>query len=391
MPKEANEMIKEKMTREERLMTAINLGIPDRVPTEPLILQFACRRQGVPYISIGGGGNEAEWPRILTAFHDTFEDLGGYDAQEHSGLGLPASSWRLNRPALSIVPPGKEGIPDHFSVQFQEKESITFEDYDRIIDHGWNNFCEEYFPRALGVSIEQIEASQKKLLKIYLEDAHAWNERGVPVTMGASCFTPETILSMGRTLPKFTMDLHRYREKVRAVVEAMLPDLIENTRNDIKATGIPWVHVGMHRGSASYFNLKMYEEVFFPSFKKLINAFADSGFICLMHMDSDWTRNLHYFKELPKGKCICELDGTSDIFKAKEILKGHMCIMGDVPAPLLALGTPEEVTAYCEKLIEIVGKNGGFILSTGCECPVDAKFENVKAMLQTPKNHGPYA
>jgi len=99
--------------------------------------------------------------------------------------------------------------------------------------------------------------------------------------------------------------------------------------------------------------------------------------------------NLPYLKDLPKGKCICELDSTSDIFKAKEILKGHMCIMGDVPATKLALGTPEDVTAYCEKLIDVVGKDGGFILSTGCECPVDAKFENVKAMVDSVKNHLP--
>ena len=64
-----------------------------------------------------------------------------------------------------------------------------------------------------------------------------------------------------------------------------------------------------------------------------------------------------------------------------------MCIMGDVPATLLALGTVEDVVNYCNKLHEIVGKDGGFILSTGCECPIDAKFENVKAMLETARNH----
>jgi uroporphyrinogen-III decarboxylase len=107
-------------------------------------------------------------------------------------------------------------------------------------------------------------------------------------------------------------------------------------------------------------------------------------------MDADWTLNLPYLKELPKGKCICELDGTTNIFKAKEILNGHMCIMGDVPATLLTLGKPDEVTAYCMNLIDVIGKGGGFILSTGCECPVDAKFENVKAMFDTAKNYYPH-
>ena len=76
--------------------------------------------------------------------------------------------------------------------------------------------------------------------------------------------------------------------------------------------------------------------------------------------------------------------------EGKEILKGHICIKGDVPATMLSLGKPEEITTYCKKLIDTVGKGGGFILSTGCTCPVDAKFENVKAMVDTAKNYYPH-
>jgi uroporphyrinogen-III decarboxylase len=42
------------------------------------------------------------------------------------------------------------------------------------------------------------------------------------------------------------------------------------------------------------------------------------------------------------------------------------------------------------KLIDVVGEGNGFILSTGCDCPVDAKFENVKAMIDTGKSYHPH-
>jgi uroporphyrinogen-III decarboxylase len=42
------------------------------------------------------------------------------------------------------------------------------------------------------------------------------------------------------------------------------------------------------------------------------------------------------------------------------------------------------------KLIDVVGEGGGFILSTGCDCPVDAQFENVKAMIDTGKSYYPH-
>jgi hypothetical protein len=47
-------------------------------------------------IGISGGADETAGSLILKAYHDTYDDLGGYDAQIFAGLSLPASSWRLN-------------------------------------------------------------------------------------------------------------------------------------------------------------------------------------------------------------------------------------------------------------------------------------------------------
>lgn len=109
----------------------------------------------------------------------------------------------------------------------------------------------------------------------------------------------------------------------------------------------------------------------------------------LLYFGQDWTLNLPYLKELPKGKCICQFDDSTDIFKAQEILSDHLCIMGNVKQPLLTIGTPHEVEAYCKRLIDIVGHGGGYILSTTI-IPPDAKFENVKIMLDIAKNYYPY-
>jgi uroporphyrinogen-III decarboxylase len=45
---------------------------------------------------------------------------------------------------------------------------------------------------------------------------------------------------------------------------------------------------------------------------------------------------------------------------------------------------------YCKKLIDIVGKETGFILSSGCTVPADCRFENFKIMIDTAKNYYPY-
>ena len=56
---------------------------------------------------------------------------------------------------------------------------------------------------------------------------------------------------------------------------------------------------------------------------------------------------------------------------------------------LLATGTPEDVKAYCKKLIDVCGKNGGFMMDTGALVD-EASPENLKAMFELTKEYGTY-
>jgi len=195
--------------------------------------------------------------------------------------------------------------------------------------------------------------------------------------------------STKRSLISFTMDLHRIPDKVQAAMDAVVDEFIAEAIGATRLTGIPGVMLILERGGGFYYPLKIFERFEFPYMKKMVEAFAAKGLLTVLHFDQDWTINLPYLRELPKKMCICELDSTTDIFKAKKILKNHMCVMGDVPASLSSIGTPEEMEGYCRKLIDIVGKGTGFILSSGCTVPADAKFENFKTMIYTAKNYLP--
>jgi uroporphyrinogen-III decarboxylase len=66
--------------------------------------------------------------------------------------------------------------------------------------------------------------------------------------------------------------------------------------------------------------------------------------------------------------------------RAKKILGDRVCIMGNVPMSLLSTGTPDQVKEYCKKLLDSVGTDGGFIMSSAAVLD-DAKVENVRAMV----------
>jgi uroporphyrinogen-III decarboxylase len=110
--------------------------------------------------------------------------------------------------------------------------------------------------------------------------------------------------------------------------------------------------------------------------------------LSLPFLEGDYTSRLKYFLELPKGKIIGHFD-TTDIFKAKEILGGHICIQGNIPASLLQSGNPELVKQHTKKLIDIVGKDGGYIMS--CRSSMDeADPALVKVWIDYTKEYGVY-
>lgn len=74
------------------------------------------------------------------------------------------------------------------------------------------------------------------------------------------------------------------------------------------------------------------------------------------------------------------------MIRAKEIFGKEICLAGNVPLSLLCTGTVEGVESYCKDLIDMAGKGGGFILSTGAGLD-RAKPENIQAMIEFSKNY----
>ncbi len=213
-----------------------------------------------------------------------------------------------------------------------------------------------------------------------LDVQSAWRQEGVPVLSGGDVTTPFELLCGSRSLAEFAIDLIEIPEKISAAMDAMVPHLAGSGLRRAKRHGYPLVWVGGWRTAPSMLSPDMWRRFVWPYFKRIVCEVVDAGLIALLHLDSNWTRELECFKELPRGRCIMALDGETDIFKAKEILEDHMCIMGDVPASMLYLDTPDIVYDYCTKLIRGLGPTG-FILQSGCDIPANAKLENVKAMV----------
>lgn len=134
---------------------------------------------------------------------------------------------------------------------------------------------------------------------------------------------------------------------------------------------------------------KQFEIFYWPTLKKSIEALVDKGYTPNIFFEGEYTSRLEYLLELPKGKVIGLFD-RSDMARVKEVLGNHICIAGNVPPSLLQAGTVQEVKDYCKWLIDVVGKDGGYIMAPGCSVD-EVEPENLKAMVDFTKEYGVYS
>lgn len=375
-------MREETMTPQERVQTVVSLKKPDRVPVIPMMGSFfSARHAGLTMKEFVGDVKKGTQAEI-----QTFLDYGLRD--------MPHTSNPLNELAFQdailqyMKLPGRE-LPDDVIWQFNEQEVMKAEDYDSVIEHGWPA---TWMRLVSGIRQSPPEVVGRELYQ-WVEDSldaiRKWEAMGHQCFSGAGASNPYGAFSGARSLHQFALDLHRRPEKIQEAMDACIDELVKLAVDKALGTRAATKHgyyasfIGEARASGTFVSPKTAERFFFPYMKKIVEALAAAGVTSLLHFDNDWTPMLEYFLEFPKAKCILEVDGQTDIFKAKKILGDHMCLMGDVPATMFTLGTPTEVEAYCKRLIDEVGEGGGFILSSGCGVPHDAKPENMRALINT--------
>jgi uroporphyrinogen-III decarboxylase len=353
-----------------RIRTAISLGKPDRVPVVLMADAFCANHLGV---KLSEYCMDVELSNITQM--KSLTSLGEIDGVEKPHVNaLQFSAVWLSKMKI----PGRD-LPEGVLWQVDEAELMTAEDYDTIIDKGYKQFFVNFCKTKLSSKGDVLEAVQK-VYDFMPRAIKNYESAGTGVCCPVLTGLPYDAFTGGRTMAKFTRDVFKMPDKVQAAMDVMMIDLLAGLRQQIRTYKPFGVWLSGMRAASEFVSPKIWQRMVFPYIKKIVNTIVEEGAYVFLHFDSNWERDLEYFKELPKGKCAFGSDHATDIFKLKKVLGDHMCIKGDVPASLLTLGTPDEVYNYCTRLISEIGPSG-YILAQGCDIPANAKVENVKAMI----------
>ncbi len=363
-----------------RIENAIRLEPVDRIPTVFMGIAFAPRYMGMS-IAQFCADPEARVDVTLAAMDRLgANEFDGINALPAGRITAALSSLWLSR----ISVPGRD-LPDDSLWQVAEAEILTIEDYDRIIDQGWPAFLESYMPRVIDVA--ELDANKAWVQANLASVVQKFHDRGyVPISFGGTTI-PFECLCGGRSMQQFFIDLYRIPDKVKAALDVVQPSLIRAGINAARRSGISGVWVGGWRAASSLLSPKLWDKFVFPYYLEMVTALAEEDIVSVLHFDQDWTRDLARLREFPAKKCLLNLDGMTDIRKAKEILGDHMAIMGDIPASLFSIGTPDDIYNYVRDLIRDVGPTG-LILCPGCDAPLNTKPENMAAFIAAAREFG---
>ncbi len=390
-------MPKDTMTAEQRLQTVIRLGVPDRVPVDPMIYYFAAYYANITVHELWSDMKKYEF-----AIDKCFRELGPWDIYYPVNPISPEAYMFILPMKMKLA--GLDLPPDEIN-QVIEEEIMSADEYLTFARSKTPTAFLKYinFLSTLACRVQREQQGEgtlakfqiiRKMLKqvpVWREEFKKWQARDVAVQHGICMEAPFDTLSMSRGLVDFSYDLMDNPGPLAEASMMLSKGYVGVADWLTKKTGVRRVLVFCHRTSNDFVSPKQFEQYAFPSLRTIVNGFVERGITPFLHCDGNWEKNLEYLHELPRGKVVLQFDGRTNIFRAKEIIGGHCCIFGDVPASMLAFGGKEEVTEYCKELIEKVGKDGGFILAAGCEVAPNARPENVKAMLDSVKKFGYYS
>jgi hypothetical protein len=315
--------------------------------------------------------------------------------------------------------PGHGSHPNH-THQFVEGEYMKADEYEAFLADPTGFILNTYLPRTcgnlesfqrlphlsillfsptmlLGIpglegAVEALSTARQELLKrnaVIRSLGEELRRLGFPSLSGAVTFAPfDTISDRLRGMRGSMLDMFRQPDRLIETCEKLLPVLVGMAVNTSKITGNPRVFIPLHRGAEGFMSLKQFEKFYWPTLKGLFLGLIDAGLTPCPFIEGDYTSRLEYFLELPKGKIVGYFD-ASDILRVKEVLGGHLCIMGNVPPSLLQTGSAADVELYCQGLIDTVAKDGGFIMAPRSAID-EVKPENLKAMIDYTKQHGVY-
>ena len=335
------------MTPKECLLTALQRGIPDRIPTFEWFIDNAISQ------TLCGSDEPIEVVELLDL--DAVNVRADYEKKWKDKTTF-VDEWGTERKLTGDVLPAAVNCPIR---------SVTAQ-------------ADYVFP--------PIDASHRfKTLERALEKYGDY--RGIVLNLRDGFSDMRDLLGYENALMTLLTDKVHYTDLMKRVVEynTALAALA------VKRYGIQIVATtdDVAAGRGPIIKPKVYAEMILPHFKEIIQNYKSLGLIVIKHSDGDIRPYLDWW--LDAGiDCLDPIDpgGRLDMAEMKEKYGDRICLKGNIDCTgNLCDGTPEQVDEEVRICIE-KGGPGGLIVSSSNTIHRGVRPENYRAMLDAVRRYG---
>jgi hypothetical protein len=410
---ESEKLYKERATR---FIKAIKLEEPDRVPVMLPVGSFPAYYGGADFHTILYDYNELR--RTWIKFMDDFGDMDTFmgpalipSGRISEALDIKVMKW-----------PGHGVGKDATMQQFVEGEYMNPDEYDKLIMDPSDFNLRVTLPRTAGLF-----ESFKKLPPIRMIQGAMWvgllAEPDIRKTFQTlmdlsdefrqwqAAINEVSDLAVARGYPSFrggpfvgapydyfadlhrgtrgiAMDLHRRPEKLLEAIESQLTLQINTLIKNFPMTSCPICLMPLHKGDDTFMSDEQFDKFYWPSLRAVFLALIDEGLVPMPFAEGKYNNRLRQITDTPKSGVVWYFDQT-DMGRAKKILGGVSCIVGNVPASTVMTGTRAQVKENCRRLIETCAPGGGYILAGGAHID-KGDIDNLRAMMEAAYEYGTY-
>jgi uroporphyrinogen decarboxylase len=269
------------------------------------------------------------------------------------------------------------------------------------VGSGFNNFHAMALGKAFGAGIKYREMgapdltshfinSEDDLAKLDIADVHrepvvqtvleatrrVREKIGDTYAVTMTCWGPFTLAARFAGEEQFMKATFKKPAFVEKMVD-FCADLLIHLYEPLVRDGLECISIADPTASGDLINKKQMERFAVPGLKKLTGWAKSKGVHSILHICGNTSDRLDLFPLT--GASTIFFDQKVDIAKAKEALHGKMCFGGNVaPVHVLLNQDSAGVEKACREVIEIAGKDGGFILVPGCDIPPTIPYENLR-------------
>ncbi|KIX13348.1 uroporphyrinogen decarboxylase family protein [Dethiosulfatarculus sandiegensis] len=317
------------------------------------------------------------------------------------------------------------GVAEHLSYQFHEKEYMKADEFDHLINDPTDFWLRSWMPKTMGAlaplaeippvygSMElpmlgswlialgtpPVQEAFETLLKAgrqYFEWINCLGgylaqilAAGFPFGAGGATKAPfDTLSDSFRGTTPLMMDMYRRPEKVLEAVERLVPAMIKTGVDGAVASGNPLVFIPLHKGADGFMSDEQFQKFYWPTLKAVMYGLAKAGCVPACFVEGAYNQRLDYLAETADIRSMYLFDRT-DMVEARKKLGGKVCIAGGFPISLILTGTPEQVKEGTKKLIDDAAGDKGYMLSIGCAMD-EAKHDTMLAFVEAGKEYGQY-